>query len=84
MAETVAEPLFKGNTGRNTRGILRLSILVLIAAAAIASRLFSVIRTYASSPAGKSFHFAFNATAVRHVFGLSGYFIYNKIIRDVC
>ncbi|TVY55489.1 Dolichyl-diphosphooligosaccharide--protein glycosyltransferase subunit stt3 [Lachnellula cervina] len=43
MAETVAEPFFKGNTGRNTRGILRLSILILIAAAAIASRLFSVI-----------------------------------------
>ncbi|TVY48795.1 Dolichyl-diphosphooligosaccharide--protein glycosyltransferase subunit [Lachnellula occidentalis] len=43
MAETVAEPFLKGNTGRNTRGILRLSILVLIAAAAIASRLFSVI-----------------------------------------
>ncbi|TVY78351.1 Dolichyl-diphosphooligosaccharide--protein glycosyltransferase subunit stt3 [Lachnellula suecica] len=43
MSDTVAEPFLKGNTGRNTRGILRLSILVLIAAAAIASRLFSVI-----------------------------------------
>ena len=35
---------FKGETGRNTRGLLRLIILVTIAAAAVASRLFSVIR----------------------------------------
>lgn len=35
---------FEGETGRNTRGILRLVILVTIAAAAVASRLFSVIR----------------------------------------
>lgn len=38
------EPLLKGNTGRNTRGILRLTILCLIAGAAVSSRLFSVIR----------------------------------------
>ncbi|KAF4625867.1 hypothetical protein G7Y89_g12298 [Cudoniella acicularis] len=44
MSDTIVEPFLKGSTGRNTRGILRLSILVLIAAAAIASRLFSVIR----------------------------------------
>ncbi|KAF1346871.1 oligosaccharyl transferase stt3 subunit [Delphinella strobiligena] len=35
---------FKGKTGRNTRGLLRLIILVTIAAAAVSSRLFSVIR----------------------------------------
>jgi len=35
---------FKGESGRNTRGLLRLIILVTIAAAAVAARLFSVIR----------------------------------------
>ncbi|KAK5129262.1 oligosaccharyl transferase stt3 subunit [Meristemomyces frigidus] len=35
---------FKGETGRSTRGLLRLIILCTIAAAAVASRLFSVIR----------------------------------------
>ncbi|MCJ1270436.1 oligosaccharyl transferase stt3 subunit [Lobaria immixta] len=40
------EPFFKGDTGRNTRGLLRLIILCTIAAAAVASRLFSVIRTW--------------------------------------
>lgn len=44
MATTLAEPLLHGELGSNTRGILRIVILVLIAAAAIASRLFSVIR----------------------------------------
>nr|OQO18015.1 Dolichyl-diphosphooligosaccharide--protein glycosyltransferase subunit stt3 [Rachicladosporium sp. CCFEE 5018] len=39
-----AEMFFKGETGRNTRGLLRLIILCTIAAAAVASRLFSVIR----------------------------------------
>ncbi|KZF23899.1 glycosyltransferase family 66 protein [Xylona heveae TC161] len=34
----------QGSTGRNTRGLLRLIILCTIAAAAVASRLFSVIR----------------------------------------
>lgn len=37
------EPFLKGDTGRNTRGLLRLIILCTIAAAAVASRLFSVI-----------------------------------------
>lgn len=37
------EPFFKGDIGRNTRGLLRLIILCTIAAAAVASRLFSVI-----------------------------------------
>jgi hypothetical protein len=36
--------LLKQATGRNTRGLLRVIILVLIAAAAVSSRLFSVIR----------------------------------------
>ncbi|CAD0040539.1 unnamed protein product [Aureobasidium pullulans] len=44
MAASVGSSFFKGETGRNTRGLLRLIILVLIAATAVASRLFSVIR----------------------------------------
>jgi dolichyl-diphosphooligosaccharide--protein glycosyltransferase len=44
MTDSVTEPFFKGSTGRNTRGLLRITILSLIAAAAVASRLFSVIR----------------------------------------
>ncbi|GAM38731.1 hypothetical protein TCE0_033f09700 [Talaromyces pinophilus] len=44
MASTAVDPFLKGNTGRNTRGLLRIVILCTIAAAAIASRLFSVIR----------------------------------------
>lgn len=44
MASTPIDPFLKGNTGRNTRGLLRIVILCTIAAAAIASRLFSVIR----------------------------------------
>ncbi|KAH8593681.1 glycosyltransferase family 66 protein [Bisporella sp. PMI_857] len=44
MSANTAEPFFKGSTGRNSRGLLRLTILCLIAGAAIASRLFSVIR----------------------------------------
>ncbi|KAF1821168.1 glycosyltransferase family 66 protein [Dissoconium aciculare CBS 342.82] len=39
-----ADFFFKGESGRNTRGLLRLVILVTIAAAAVAARLFSVIR----------------------------------------
>jgi hypothetical protein len=50
MSDLIEEPFFKGSTGRNTRGVLRLTILCLIAAAAIASRLFSVIRKCASYP----------------------------------
>ncbi|CCU81360.1 unnamed protein product [Blumeria hordei] len=44
MSESLAEPFLRGKTGENARGILRLVILCLIAAAAISSRLFSVIR----------------------------------------
>ena len=39
------DPFFRGGTSRNTRSLLRLVILCTIAAAAVASRLFSVIRT---------------------------------------
>ena len=39
-----AKFFFEGESGRNTRGLLRLIILCTIAAAAVASRLFSVIR----------------------------------------
>lgn len=46
MASTAINPFLKGNTGRNTRGLLRIVILCTIAAAAIASRLFSVIRAF--------------------------------------
>lgn len=48
MASTAVDPFLKGNTGRNTRGLLRIVILFTIAAAAIASRLFSVIRMLSS------------------------------------
>ncbi|PYH77799.1 STT3 subunit of Oligosaccharyl transferase [Aspergillus uvarum CBS 121591] len=44
MAESPLNSLLKGNTGRNTRGLLRIIILGTIAAAAVSSRLFSVIR----------------------------------------
>lgn len=50
MASTAVDPFLKGNTGRNTRGLLRIVILCTIAAAAIASRLFSVIRTSELTP----------------------------------
>ena len=43
------EPFLKGETGRNTRGLLRIIILCTIAAAAVASRLFSVIRMFTAS-----------------------------------
>ncbi|PQE29828.1 Dolichyl-diphosphooligosaccharide-- glycosyltransferase subunit stt3 protein [Rutstroemia sp. NJR-2017a WRK4] len=43
MVAKSQEPFFQGSTGKNTRGVLRIVILCLIAAAAIASRLFSVI-----------------------------------------
>ncbi|KAK5022371.1 oligosaccharyl transferase stt3 subunit [Exophiala sideris] len=38
------DPLLRGSTSKNTRGLLRIIILVTIAAAAVAARLFSVIR----------------------------------------
>ncbi|KAA8642235.1 hypothetical protein EYZ11_008553 [Aspergillus tanneri] len=44
MAESPVDVLLKGNSGRNTRGLLRIIILATIAAAAVSSRLFSVIR----------------------------------------
>lgn len=44
MAQSSLDVLLKGSSGRNTRGLLRIIILCTIAAAAVASRLFSVIR----------------------------------------
>ncbi|ESZ98634.1 oligosaccharyl transferase stt3 subunit [Sclerotinia borealis F-4128] len=44
MVAKTQEPFFQGSTGKNSRGVLRIVILCLIAATAIASRLFSVIR----------------------------------------
>lgn len=44
MVAAGLETFLKGDSGRNTRGLLRIIILCTIAAAAIASRLFSVIR----------------------------------------
>jgi len=44
-AVATADPLFSGTTSKNTRGLLRITILCTIAAAAVSARLFSVIRT---------------------------------------
>ena len=49
MAESSLDVLLKGNSGRNTRGLLRIIILITIAAAAVSSRLFSVIRMQETS-----------------------------------
>ena len=50
MVAATIEPFLKGDTGRNTRGLLRLIILCTIAGAAVASRLFSVISMTSQSP----------------------------------
>ncbi|CAI7645519.1 unnamed protein product [Penicillium discolor] len=44
MAPSSLDVVLKGSSGRNTRGLLRVIILCTIAAAAVSSRLFSVIR----------------------------------------
>ncbi|KAL2862119.1 Oligosaccharyl transferase STT3 subunit-domain-containing protein [Aspergillus pseudodeflectus] len=44
MAESPVDVLLKGSSGQSTRGLLKVIILVTIAAAAVTSRLFSVIR----------------------------------------
>jgi len=44
MADAPVDVLLKGSSGKNIRGLLRIIILVTIAAAAVSSRLFSVIR----------------------------------------
>ncbi|KAL2372834.1 oligosaccharyl transferase stt3 subunit [Blastomyces gilchristii] len=44
MATAAIEPVLKGAASSNSRGLLRVTILVLIAAAAVSSRLFSMIR----------------------------------------
>jgi dolichyl-diphosphooligosaccharide--protein glycosyltransferase len=43
MAPSSLDVVLKGSSGRNTRGLLRVIILCTIAAAAVSSRLFSVI-----------------------------------------
>lgn len=43
-ANAAVDPLFRGTTSKNTRGLLRIIILCTIAAAAVSARLFSVIR----------------------------------------
>ncbi|OAP63564.1 hypothetical protein AYL99_02791 [Fonsecaea erecta] len=43
-ASTPLDPFLRGSTSKNTRGLLRVIILVTIAAAAVSARLFSVIR----------------------------------------
>lgn len=44
MAADESDQFIKQVSGRNTRGLLRVIILCLIAGAAVSSRLFSVIR----------------------------------------
>lgn len=44
MADAPVDMLLKGRSGSNIRGLLRIIILGTIAAAAVSSRLFSVIR----------------------------------------
>lgn len=46
MAATTMDPFLQGITGKNTKGLLRVIILCTIAAAAVSSRLFSVISMY--------------------------------------
>lgn len=43
---TPLDPFLRGSTSKNTRGLLRIIILLTIAGAAVAARLFSVIRTH--------------------------------------
>lgn len=47
-ASTPLDPFLRGSTSKNTRGLLRVTILLTIAAAAVSARLFSVIRMSAS------------------------------------
>lgn len=44
-ASSPLEPFLRSTTSKKTRALLRIIILVTIAAAAVSSRLFSVIRT---------------------------------------
>lgn len=46
MADSSVDVFLKGSSGQSARGMLRIIILVTIAAAAVSSRLFSVIRMY--------------------------------------
>ena len=48
LEQTPLQPFLHGTASKNTRSLLRIIILSTIAGAAIASRLFSVIREWAS------------------------------------
>ncbi len=43
----------QGSSGKSTRGLLRIIILLTIAAAAVSARLFSVIREYTAHDANQ-------------------------------
>lgn len=43
---TALDPFLRGSMSKNTRGLLRIIILLTIAGAAVSARLFSVIRMY--------------------------------------
>lgn len=43
----------QGNSSKSTRGLLRIIILLTIAAAAVSARLFSVIREYTTRDANR-------------------------------
>lgn len=55
MAVEALRPFLQGTSGRKTRGLLRLIILCTIAGAAVASRLFSVIRKLFQPPLASAF-----------------------------
>ena len=50
MASQAVDPLVKGTSGEKSRTLIRVVILCIVAAAAVASRLFSVIRRYTGWP----------------------------------
>lgn len=46
MAVEALDPLVKGSSGEKSRTLIRVVILCIVAAAAVSSRLFSVIRMH--------------------------------------
>lgn len=50
MASQAMDPLIKGTSGEKSRTLIRVVILCIVAAAAVSSRLFSVIRTHETPP----------------------------------
>jgi dolichyl-diphosphooligosaccharide---protein glycosyltransferase len=59
-ASAPLDPLLRGKTSKNTRGLLRVTILLTIAAAAVSARLFSVIRMFNAT--------AFAAHSIQQIF----------------